>query len=106
MALKCFEGTNVPIVEVVKLAKQYYVESIGKGLEYSICQAIHKAIVNKLTCSREEAFGKPFEINLFNRDIAKEKFGAGNGWFWWPIENYQIRLDYFDLMIDDCSKEV
>ena len=96
-----FKGTDVAIWEVLTTAKQYYIENIGI---YGMCDAITEAILRTL-----EHYGttpRIFEIQLFNRETAKEIFGAVDGIYWWPLDMWQIRIDYFNWLINEYRRMV
>ena len=89
-----FKGTDVAIWEVLTTAKQYYIDRITIGINYGMCHAINDAILDTLKC--DDSTQRRFEIELFNRQTAKEIFGAGDELFWWPAGMWQIRIDYFN----------
>lgn len=91
-----FKGTDVAIWEVLTKAKQYYIDRITIGPNYGMCHAINDAIFDML--GEHDIIID--QIELFNRQTAKEIFGAGDGSFWWPIYMWQIRIDYFNWLIN------
>lgn len=97
-----FKGTDVAIWEVLTKAKQYYINRITIGINYGMCHAINDAILDTLKC--DDSTQRRFEIELFNRQAAKEMFGAGDGDFWWPVGMWQIRIDYFNWLINEYRR--
>lgn len=80
-------------VEIIKRAKSYYI----KGCCLGMCESFNYAI--ELECDKDI-------IQLFNRDIAINLFGARNRYgFWWPIEERKIRIKYFNWLIKQYENE-
>ena len=78
MALKCFEGTAVPIVYIIKLAKDYYISGDYLGM----CECIKKSLANYFRCNSNEIYKYFDQIELFKNSIAIEKFNGRLAAFW------------------------
>ena len=109
MALECIKGTTVPIVDVVKEARDLYVIEFGKfNGHFGMCQSFLQAILNKVRdvdhvwCCEISSF-----VPLFSKPVAKTRFGADtNESYWWPTNRSAKRLEYFDWLIEQYSKEI
>ena len=95
-----FKGTDVAIWEVLTAAKKYYIDRITIGINYGMCHAINDAIYDML--GEHDIIID--QIELFNRQTAKEIFGAGDELFWWPVGMWQIRIDYFNWLINEYRR--
>ena len=102
MALKCFEGTNVPIVDVIRSAKSYYISEDYLGM----CECIKQSLANNFRCNSNEIYKYFDQIELFKNSIAIEKFNGRLAAFWWPTEHKNIRISYFNWLISEYSKEI
>ena len=108
--LELIKGTNVPVLDLVILAKNHYIKSNGcSGMCYAVGTALYKLVPNaaelKLSgYSHDDCFTiQP--IPKFNHKIAIEKFGASNSnSYWWNINDMQSRISYFDWIIEEYSK--
>lgn len=95
-----FKGTDVAIWEVLTTAKKYYINRITIGINYGMCHAINDAIYDML--GEHDIIID--QIELFNRQTAKKIFGAGDELFWWPVGMWQIRIDYFNWLINEYRR--
>ena len=109
MELECIYGTMVPIVDVVKEAKNLYVNEFKKlNGPFGMCQSFLHAIRNKVVdvdhvwCCEPSNF-----VPLFCKTVAKSRFNADtNKAYWWPANESEKRLEYFDWLIEQYSKEI
>ena len=109
MALECIKGTDVPIVDVVKEAETLYVNEFKRlNGPFGMCQSFLQAIRNKtgevdhVWCCDLSDF-----VPLFCKPVAKTRFGADtNNAYWWPANEPAKRLEYFDWLIEQYSKEI
>ena len=99
----------VPIVDVVKEAKNLYVNEFKKlNGPFGMCQSFLHVIRNKVRdvdhvwCCELSNF-----VPLFCRHVAKTRFGADTiKAYWWPANEPAKRLEYFDWLIEQYSKEI
>ena len=109
MALEMFLGTEVPIVEVLKLALDKYVEI--KHNHFGMCAFISKAAQELITDegALREAENYSFGIPKFNKQIATEQFDANvdelSG-YWWHSSITEPRINYFKWLINEYSNEI
>lgn len=110
MALECIKGTNVPIVDVVKRAKSYYSFNRFEGHDapFGMCEVILRTLRNMVGVV---GFVNYHELSnyipLFCKPVAKTRFGADtNKTYWWPANESAKRLEYFDWLIEQYSKEI
>ena len=109
MALECIKGTTVPIVDVVKLARTLYVDEFKRlNGPFGMCQSFLQAIrikvrdIDHVWCHELSNF-----VPLFCKPVAKTRFGADtNEAYWWPTNKSAKRLEYFDWLIEQYSKEI
>ena len=108
--LELIKGTNVPVIDLVILAKKHYIESNGcAGMCYAVGTALYELVPNAAELnlsgySHDDCFTiQP--IPKFNHKIAIEKFGASNSnGYWWSLDDRQSRIRYFDWLIEEYSK--
>jgi hypothetical protein len=108
MGLECIKGTTVPVVDVVKKAKEVYIINFDSNDRFGMCQCILRvlsrcsAIDSDIWCS-----GLSNYIPLFCKTVAKARFGANiNKAFWWNECDPTKRIEYFDWLIEQYSKEI
>ena len=109
MALKCFEGTDVSIRFILIRAKMEYLSRVKARYKYSIgmCHAIGQSIFEIMAKTPDEAIKIRKEIELFDINIAVKQFNANyNGYYWWEKSNTKVRIEYFDWLIEQYSKEI
>lgn len=97
-----YNGTKViEIVNVIKKAKDYYIEGEGMCIAF-LCAAQYFGIN---TQNQKKWIIK--NIPIFNYYVAEKFFNAEyqNNGFWWDPKNDKIRLDYFDWLIEQYSKK-
>lgn len=109
MALEMFLGTEVPIVEVLKLALDKYIEKKYNylGMCFFISKAAQELITDKDTLKEVENYS--FGIPKFNKQIATKHFGAQvdelSG-YWWHATITEPRIKYFKWLINEYSNEI
>lgn len=107
MALECIKGTTVPIVDVVKKARERFLSEYNyygwAGMCPAFCAALTELGVERVSyCGDIGRF-----VPLFCKPVAQARFGANvNAQFWWPDEDATKRLEYFDWLIEQYSKEI
>ena len=109
MALECIKGTDVPIVDVVKVARDLYANEFRRSNEpFGMCQSFLQAFrikvrdIDPVWCFELSSF-----VPLFCKAVAKNRFGADtNEAYWWPTNKSAKRLEYFDWLIEQYSKEI
>lgn len=107
MALECIKGTTVPIVDVVKKASTIFSEKYERHGWWVMCPAFCTALTELglakvIFCGDICGF-----VPLFCKPVAQARFGANvNEKFWWPEEDSTKRLEYFDWLIEQYSKEI
>ena len=108
MALECIKGTTVPIVDVVKKAKELYIINFVRYDPLGMCQCILRVLRRCSEINIDTWYSElPNYIPLFCKPVAKTRFGANtNKTFWWPLESYSRRIQYFDWLIEQYSKEI
>ena len=107
MALECIKGTTVPIVDVVKKASTIFSEKYERHGWWVMCPAFGTALTEIGIENVSFCGGIPMFIPLFCKPVAKEKFSANvDAKFWWPEEDSTKRLEYFDWLIEQYSKEI
>ena len=107
MALECIKGTDVPIVDVVCAARIIFSEKYERHGWWAMCPTFRAALA-ELGIEKVSFCGDiPKFIPLFCKPVAKEKFGANvDAKFWWPEGDPAKRLEYFDWLIEQYSKEI
>ena len=91
------KGTDILIVDVLKAAKIVYSKNTLEGM----CQAILTSLWKRKIFAMSESECIP----LFNKSVAEDMFGAKtNCSYWWLISNTEIRIKYFDWLIEYYSK--
>ena len=108
MGLECIKGTTVPIVDVVKKAKELYIINFDSHDRLGMCQCILRVLRR---CSAIDSDVWLSELSnyvpLFCKQVAKTRFGANiNKAFWWNEYDHTKRLEYFDWLIEQYSKEI
>ena len=107
MALECIKGTNVPIVDVVKKAKELFLIRYNHSGWAAMCPAFCTALIDFDLALSVNPDDVPRFINKFNEQIAEGRFQADcQRLFWWPEEDPTKRLEYFDWLIEQYSKEI
>ena len=107
MALECVKGTTVPIVDVVKKAREVYLLRYGYSGWVGMCPAFCTALIN-FNLSESVSLGDlPKFVPLFNEQVAEDTFGADiHNLFWWDKFDALPRIQYFKWLIDQYSKEI
>ena len=94
--MKTIEGTGIKIVDVLSCSKITYSKETSLGMCHAILNTLWKR--NIYSMSEQEC------IPLFNKRMAIEMFGANpNGNFWWLISDTDIRIKYFDWLIEQYN---
>ena len=107
MALECIKGTNVPIVDVIKEAKELFLIRYNYSGWAAMCPAFCNVLINFDLALSVNPDDVPRFINKFNEQIAEEHFQADcQRVFWWPEWDTTKRLEYFDWLIEQYSKEI
>ena len=107
MALECIKGTDVPIVDVVKKAREAFLSRYDYSGCAGMCLAFCKVLINFNLSESVNPDDVPKFIPLFNEQIAADKFGANtHNLFWWPANESEKRLEYFDWLIEQYSEEI
>ena len=109
MALECIKGTTVPIVDVVKKARQNFKDSHARREPRGMCSFFVGALHDLGATDGDVWFWEiPAFIPLFSRSLAKALFSAPaeDSDYWWPVECPTKRLEYFDWLIEQYSKEI
>ena len=107
MALECIKGTTVPIVDVVKDAKDLFLLGYNNSGWEAMCPNFACAVINRGLYSVVDSWDPPKFIPLFNEQIAADKFGANcQRLFWWDKFDATPRIEYFDWLIEQYSKEI
>ena len=84
---------------ILKTALKYY---LTRGYGYvGLCYSIDKVIAIKLGILAYEASDiRKEKFILFNKGIAKEKFGGRNKPYWWPLDDWKSRYKYMKWLIE------
>lgn len=107
MALECIKGTTVPIVDVVKKAREVFLVRYGYSGWAGMCPAFCKALIDFNLSESVNPDDVPKFVPLFNEQVAEDKFGADtNNLFWWDKFEALPRIQYFKWLIDQYSKEI
>ena len=110
MALECIKGTTVPIVDVVNRAKSVYSFNRfeGHGAPFGMCEGLLRALRNMAGVLDFVSYHElPNYIPLFCKPVAKARFWADTSKaYWWPANDPAKRLEYFDWLIEQYSKEI
>lgn len=107
MALECIKGTTVPIVDVVKKAREVFLSRYGYSGWAGMCTAFCTALINFNLSESVNPDDVPKFVPLFNEQIAEDKFGADTkNLFWWDKADALPRIQYFKWLIDQYSKEI
>ena len=112
MALECIKGTDIPIVDVVKRAKSVYLFNRFEGHDapFGMCEGLLRALRNMVGVVGFVSYHELSNyIPLFCRHVAKTRFGAdanANKTYWWPANEPAKRLEYFNWLIEQYSKEI
>ena len=107
MALECINGTTIPIVDVTKKAKELFLLQFEYSGWAGMCPAFCTALKSfNLSESIDPEEVSNF-ISLFNRNVAEDMFEAdGQRLFWWSRPDMRPRVQYFDWLIEQYSKEI
>ena len=107
MALECIKGTTVPIVDVVKKAKDLFLIRYNYSGWAAMCPSFCTALINFDLALSVNPDDVPRFINKFNEQIAADNFGADcQSLFWWNRFDATPRIEYFDWLIEQYSKEI
>ena len=107
MALECVKGTTVPIVDVVKKAREVFLARYRHSGWAGMCPAFCTALINLNLLESVNPDDVPKFVPLFNERIAEDKFGAyTQNPFWWDKFEALPRIQYFKWLIDQYSKEI
>ena len=107
MALECIKGTTVPIVDVVKKARDAFLSRYDYSGWNGMCPAFCKVLINLNLSESVGPDDVPKFIPLFNEQVAEDKFGADTyNLFWWGKFDDTPRIEYFDWLIEQYSKEI
>ena len=107
MALECVKGTTVPIVDVVKKAREVFLARYGYSGWAVMCPAFCTALIDLNLSESVNPDDMPKFVPLFNEQIAEDTFGADiQNPYWWPEKDATKRLEYFDWLIEQYSKEL
>ena len=107
MALESIKGTDVPIADVVKKAREIFLARYGysgwAGMRPAFCTAL-KSLNLSESVNPDDV---PKFVPLFNEQVAEDKFGAyTQNLFWWDKTDALPRIQYFKCLIDQYSKEI
>lgn len=110
MALEMFLGTEVPIVEVLKLALDKYIEKKYSylGMCFFISEAAQELISDEELLKDVRRYDS-FHIPKFNKQIAIKQFDAHVDEFsgyWWHATITEPRIKYFKWLINEYSNEI
>lgn len=104
MALECINGTTTPIVDVVKKARERYTEYYEHYGFCGMCESLKKSLIHYGIQVRGQ--NPSMFISKFNNATAIKLFEGSDRMYWWP-EYYPVkRLEYFDWLIEQYSKEI
>ena len=107
MALECIKGTDVPIVDVVKKAREVFLARYGYSGWAGMCPAFCTALIGLNLSESVNPDDVTKFVPLFNQQIAADKFGANcQRLFWWDKLDATPRIEYFDWLIEQYSKEI
>ena len=107
MALECIKGTTVPIVDVVKKAREVFLSRYGYSGWAAMCTAFCTALINFNLSESVAPDDVPKFVPLFNEQVAEDTFGADtHNLFWWDKFDALPRIQYFKWLIDQYSKEI
>lgn len=107
MALECIKGTTVPIVDVVKKAREVFLARYGYSGWAGMCPAFCTALISINLSESVNPDDVPKFVPLFNEQVAEDKFGAdAHNLFWWDKFDATPRIEYFDWLIEQYSKEI
>ena len=107
MALECIKGTDVPIVDVVKKARGVFLARYGYSGWAGMCPAFCTALMGLNLSESVNPDDVPKFVPLFNEQVAEDKFGADTyNLFWWGKFDATSRIEYFDWLIEQYSKEI
>ena len=72
-----------------------------------MCPNFACAVINRGLSNAVDPLDLPKFIPLFNQQIAEDKFGADtDNLFWWGKFDATPRIEYFDWLIEQYSKEI
>ena len=107
MALECIKGTTVPIVDVVKKAREIFIARYRYSGGAGMCSAFCTALIRFNLSESVGPDDVPKFVPLFNEQVAEDKFGADtHNLFWWDKFDDTPRIEYFDWLIEQYSKEI
>ena len=107
MALECIKGTTVPIVDVVKEAREVFLARYGYSGWAGMCPAFCTALIGLNLSESVNPDDVTKFVPLFNQQIAEGMFSADTqDLFWWDKFDATPRIEYFDWLIEQYSKEI
>ena len=107
MALECIKGTDVPIVDVVKKAREVFLARYGYSGWAGMCPAFCTALIGLNLSESVNPYDVTKFVPLFNQQIAEGMFSADTqDLFWWNEADDTPRIEYFDWLIEQYSKEI
>lgn len=112
MALELIKGTNVPIVDVLIMARDMYTnyqKRPGGESSFGMCVCIHQSVMLKCKIFDGSAASECLykRVHKFDRKIAVENFDAKwYGHLWWDVRDASSRLKYFEWLISEYSVDL
>ena len=107
MALECIKGTDVPIVDVVKKAREVFLARYGYSGWAAMCPSFCTALINLNLSESVNQDDVPKFVPLFNEQVAEGMFSADTqDLFWWDKADALPRIQYFKWLIEQYSKEI
>ena len=101
MALECIKGTTVPIVDVVKKAREIFLSRYEYSGWAGMCPAFCKALIDFNLSESVHPDDVPKFVPLFNEQVAEDTFGADTlNLFWWDKFDALPRIQYFKWLVD------
>ena len=104
MALECI---NADVVRIIRRAKALYLRRIRSSSEpCGMCDCISSVLYGQYSDFHTLYLSTMIKLK-FNRETAVSIFGADtNESYWWPTNKSAKRLEYFDWLIEQYSKEI
>ena len=107
MALECIKGTTVPIVDVIKKAREVFLARYGYSGWAGMCPSFCTALINLNLSESVNPDDVPKFVPLFNQQIAEDMFSADTqDLFWWDKADALPRIQYFKWLLNQYSKEI
>lgn len=98
---------NMEAIDLIKEAKRIYMN----GTEYCMCDSFEHAYVN-ISCKDNISWSEikmylNIELPKYCYTIASEMFNAKErlDGYWWKEEDREIRIKYFDWLIEQYSNK-